>query len=164
MLSPQTQLVFHDATALDSADRMLDPNSNAVDATIFFLFFRSQCSTTRLFLRLYDRNAIDIKALKSHILIQRTSGRKLIAFTISCPFIMTRSFPGFTQTPHSAMLINNDDVLDRVVFLLATVIPFLFFRVTRSIYRSFCSVMDKKGRCCSELSSINEGISLSLVP
>ena len=48
MLSPQSQLVFHDTTTLDPAERMLDPNSDAVNATIAFLFFWSQCATTRL--------------------------------------------------------------------------------------------------------------------
>ena len=37
-LSPQPQLVFHDAAALDAAHCMLDPHSNAVDTAILFLF------------------------------------------------------------------------------------------------------------------------------
>ncbi len=164
MLSPQTQLVLHDTTALDPADRMLDPHSDAINATIVFLFFRGQRSTTRLFLRLDDHKTINIKSLKAHVLIQRTSWWKMVAFTISCPFIMTRSFPGFAQTPHATMLIDDDDVLDCVVFLLAAIIPFLFFWVTWPIYRSLCSVMDTKGRRCSEASTLTEGISLPLVP
>jgi hypothetical protein len=150
-LSPQPQLIFHDAAALDPAHCMLDPHSNAVDTAILFLFFRCQCSTTWLFLWLNDHNPFNLKALKSPILIQLTSCGKLIAFTVCCPFIMTRSFPGFSQTPHSAMLINHDDVLDGVIFLLAAVVPFLFFGITWTIYRSFCSVMDKKGGGCSVL-------------
>ncbi len=35
MLSPQTRLVFHDTAALDPTNRMLDPQSNTIDTTIF---------------------------------------------------------------------------------------------------------------------------------
>src|SRR4028119_1886912 len=164
LLSPQSQLIFHDPAALDPTDRMLDPHSNTIDATISVLLFICQPSSTRLFLWLQNHDAVDVKALKSHILIQGTSWWKMIAFTISCPFIMTRSFPGFSQTPHATMLINNDDVLDCVIFLLAAVIPFLFFWVTWSIYRSFCSVMDKKGRGCSVSPPLNEDVPLPLAP
>ena len=164
MLSPQTQLVFHDTTALDPADRMLDPHSNAVNVTIVFLFFRGQCSTPRLFLRLHDHATVDSKALKAPILIQRTSWWKMVAFTLSCPFIMTCPFPGCSQAPHTTVLVDDDDILDCVVSLLAAIIPFLFFWVTWPIYRSFCSVMEKKGERCSEASTLNEDIPLPLVP
>jgi hypothetical protein len=106
MLSPQSQLVFDDPAALDPADCMLNPHSDAVNATIFFLLFRRQRSTTWFLLWLNDHYPVKLKALKAHILIQRASWWKMIAFTISCPFIMTRSFPGFAQTPHATMLIN----------------------------------------------------------
>jgi hypothetical protein len=95
MLSPQPQLIFHDPAALDSADRMLDPYSNTIDATILVLLCIRQLSSTRLFLWLDDHYAINVKALKAHVLIQGTSYWKMIAFTVSCSFIMTRSFPGF---------------------------------------------------------------------
>ena len=154
MLSPQTQLVLHDPATLDATDRMLDPHSNAIDATIFFLLVSCQLSSTRLFLWLYDHNAINVKALKAPILIQRASWWQLIGFTISCPFIMTRSFPGVAQTPYSTILIDNDDIFDRMTFLLAAIIPFLFFWITWSIYRPLCSVMNKKGVNCSAASLI----------
>ena len=162
MLSPQTQLVFHNTTALDPADRMLDPDSCAVNVTIAFLFLWGQCATTRLFLRLHDHNTVESKTLKAHILIQRASWWKMVAFTISCPFIMTCSFPCFAQAPHAPMLIDDDDVLDCVIFLLTAIIPFLFFWVTWPIYRSLCSIVDKKGERCSEASPLNEGLPLPL--
>jgi hypothetical protein len=152
MLSPQTQLVFHYTTALDPADRMLDPHSDPIDATILVLLFICQFSSTRLFLWLNDHHTVNFKALKSHVLIQLTSCWKMIAFTVSCSFVMTRSFPGLAQTPHSAMLINNDDILDRVILLFAAVIPFLFFWITWPIYRPLRSIMNKKGVDCSEAS------------
>ena len=164
VLSPQTQLIFHDPAALDPADRMLDPHSNTIDATIFVLLFSCQFSSTRLFLWLHNHYAINVKALKAHILIQSTSWWKMIAFTISCPFIMTCPFPGCSQAPHTTVLVDDDDILDCVVSLLAAIIPFLFFWVTWPIYRSFCSVMEKKGERCSEASTLNEDIPLPLVP
>lgn len=151
MLSPQPQLVFHDPAALDPADRMLDPYSNSIDATILVLLCIRQLSSTRLFLWLDDHYAINVKALKAHVLIQRTSCWKMIAFTVSCSFVMTRSFPGFSQTPHSSMLIDHNNVLDCVMFLLTAVIPLLLFGITWTTYRSFCPVMDKRGedaQCC----------------
>ena len=152
IFSPQSQLIFHNATALDTTDRMLYPHSNAVDSTIPLLFFVCQRPTTRLFLWLNDHHAINVKALKAHVLIQLTSHWKLIVKAISCPFIMTCPFPGCSQAPHSTLLIDHDDILDRMVSLLSTIIPFLFFWITWPIYRPLRSIMNKKGVDCSEAS------------
>src|SRR3712207_5024488 len=105
VLSPQTQFVFHNTTSLDAAHCMFYTYSYAVDATVFFFLFYGQLSATRLFLWLYDHNSFQIKALKSHILIQRASSRKLIGFTVSRPFVMARPFPRCSQTPHPNTII-----------------------------------------------------------
>ena len=75
MLSPQSQLVFDDPAALDPADCMLNPHSDAVNATIFFLLFRRQRSTTWFLLWLNDHYPVKLKALKAPILIQETLSR-----------------------------------------------------------------------------------------
>ena len=162
MLSPQTQLVFHDTAALDPTDCMLDPHSNTIDATIFILLFICQFSSTRLFPWLHNHYTIDFKALKAHILIQRTSWWKLIVKAISCPFIMTCPFPGCSQAPHATMLVDDNDVLDRMVSFLPAIIPFLFVWITWSIYRPLGSIMEKKGVDCSA-SSLSVRVSVPLV-
>src|SRR5687767_13644955 len=107
MLTPQTQFVLHDAAALDATDCMLYAHSNAIDATILFLFFWCQCPTTRFLLWLDNYYAINIEALKPHILIQCASCWKVICFAVSRPFIMTCSLPGFSQAPNTTSLINH---------------------------------------------------------
>ena len=163
MLSPQTQFVLHDAAALDAADRMLYANSNAIDPSIFFLVFGCQCTATRFLLWLNDRNVNNIKALKPHILIQCTSSWKLIRFTVSSTFVVTRSFPRFSQTPHANCVINDNDILNRMVSLLSTIVPFLLVWITRSVYWPLCSIMDKKGVEATASSSLTSSGSLAVV-
>ncbi len=126
---------------------MLDSDSNAIDPTIFFLFLVGQLATTRLLLWLDDDNSFYFKALKSHILIQFTACRKLIAFAVCRPFIMTCSFPCLSQTHDMSILVNDDDVLYRIIAFLSAIIPFLFFWIAWAVYRSLCSIVKKKGGC-----------------
>ena len=148
MLSPQTQFVLHDATALDAADCMLYAHANAIDTAIFFLFCGGQVAATRLLRWLDDHNASNSKALESHILIQCAACWKLIRFTISSPFVMTRSFPRRSQAPHANGVINNHDILDRMLPLLSAIVPFLLVWIAWPIYWSLCSIMEKKGVSC----------------
>ncbi len=163
MLSPQTQFVFHDAAALDATDRMFYAHANAIDASVFFLFFCGQVAATRFLLWLDDHNAINLEALKSHILIQYASCWKLIQFTVSSSFVMTCSFPRRSQAPHANSVVNNHDILDRMMSLLSTIVPFLLVGITWPIYWPLCSIMEKKGVVCLEQSTRVSPVSLASV-
>lgn len=154
-VSPQTQFIFHDATSLDATHCMLYPHSDPIDPTVLFLFLVCQLSATRLLLWLDDDHSFYVKALKSHILIQFTPRRKLIPFAVRRPFVMTCPFPRLSQTLDTSILINDDDILDRMVPLLPTVIPFLFFWIAWTIYRPLGSIMKKKGGAFAGTSSLN---------
>ena len=161
VFSPQTQFIFDDATSLDATHCMLYPDPDAIDSTVLFLFLCCQLPTTWLLLWLNDDNTFDIKALKSPILIQCRSCGKLVGLTICCPFVMTGSFPGFSQTPDPSILIYDNNILDRMVLLLAAIIPFLFFRIAWAIYRPLCSIVKINGGALARCSALRSGDVLS---
>ena len=163
MLAPQTQLVLHDAASLDATHHVLYSHSDAIDTTILLLLFVCQCAATRFLLWLDHDNTINGEALKSHILIQYASCGQLIRFTVSCPLVMTRSFPCLAQASHTSRVICHHDILDRILSLLSTIVPFLFFWIARSIYWSICSIVEKKGGEVSEESSLGAFNSSPLV-
>ena len=140
--SPLPKLVFDDTIALDTTDYMFDMHTYPTNASVFFFFFIRKLSTTRLFLRLEDINAFRLEALKSRVLPQRTSRRKLIGFTISNELIMPFAFPRGTQTANATVAISDQHILDRVLPLLSTIIQLLFVWVIGPIYGSFCAVME----------------------
>src|SRR5215210_4138000 len=150
----QTQFVLHDAASLDATHHVLYSYSDAIDTTILFLFFVCQCPATRFLLWLDHHNTINAEALKPHILIQDASCWKLISLTVSCPFVMTCSFPSLSQAPHTSCVICHHDILDRMLSLLSTIVPFLLIWITWAIYWPLCSIVKKKGVCFADFCSI----------
>ena len=142
--SPLPKLVFDDAIAFHTANHVFNVHADAANPTVLCLFFVGQLATTRLLLRLEDRDTRWGEALKSCVLPQVTSFRKVICFTISDALIMTLSFPCCAQTADATTDITDQNVLNRVLLLLSTVIQALFIRITRSIYRALCPIMEKK--------------------
>src|SRR5215212_11129854 len=147
-LSPQTQLIFDDAISFDTTDHVFYPHTNTVDPPIFHLFFGRQFSVARLFLRLDDLHLCNDKPLKPLVLIQLLLWRQFIRFIIGKPFIMPPALTRHAQTAHFACFICEQQILYRMLLLLSTIIQFLFIRVTRSFYRAFCPILDKKGESC----------------
>ncbi len=143
--SPLPKLVFDDAIALHTANHVFNMHTDATNPAIFFLFFVRKFAPTWLFLRLEDPDAFRSESLKACVLPQCTSFGKLICFTINDVFIMSFPFPGGTQTSNATEAISHQNILDRVLLLLSAIIQLLFIWVTWPIYRSFCSIMEKKG-------------------
>jgi hypothetical protein len=159
--SPLSKLVFDDPITLDAADHMFNMHSDATYPTIFFFFFLRQLSTTRLFLRLEDRDTFWPEALKSCVLPQDTPWREVIAFTVCDPLVMPFPFPCSTQTANTPEAISNQNSLDSVLPLLSTIMQELFIWVRRSIYWSFSSIMEKKGWSWMSRASVSEASSVS---
>ena len=151
--SPLPKRVFDDAIALDTADHVFNMHADATYPAILFFVFLCQFAPSRLFLWLQNRDAFWGEALKARVLAQQTSLRKVIRFTVDDAFVMPFAFPGSTQTAHAPTAIRDHHVLDGVLPLLSAVIPLLFIGVTRPIYRSFSSIMEKKGVPCTGLPS-----------
>ena len=142
---PIAQLVFDDPTALHTAHRMLDPHLLARYTTIVLLLLRSQLSTTWLLCWLLNQDSLRCKPLKSHVLIQHTSRRKKVHFFIHKRFVMPSSGIRPTQKVDLALVIDQQNVLDRIALLLATVILSLFIPIYWALDRAFGAIMIKKG-------------------
>src|SRR3712207_9313461 len=46
--------------------------------------------------------------------------------------------------------VNQHEVLERMAALLATIIPCLFFRVARTMYRALRAIMEQRGACSAD--------------
>src|SRR5919199_443631 len=144
-LSPQAQLVFDDPIALNTANDMLNKHADTVNPMVLFFLLGGQLSTTWLFLGLENYDTRDLHPLEAFILEQRAPSRQLIGFTVSCPLIMTCALPRCSQTADTCTVIDDHDILDRMLAPLSAIIQLLFVGVAWSIYGTFRSVMDKKG-------------------
>ncbi len=142
---PVADLVFHDPTAFDTTDRMLDPHFLARNATVCFFLCWCEFPAARLFRRLLDRHHRDCKSLKSHVLIEHTPSGQYIVFVINNGFLMP--FPSMrrAQKLNRTLVIDEQNIFDRMTFLLSTVIFCLFIRVYGSLDGTFGAIMIKKG-------------------
>lgn len=144
MFSPESKLVFDNPIAFYTPNDMFNTHTYLIDPSIFFLFFARQLAAARLFLRLYDSYACYRKALKSQVLIQDTLFRKCIGFIISQPFIVPFPFICCSQTTDSTGVVNDDNILYRMLFFLSTIVQALFVGIEWSIYWAFCAVVEEK--------------------
>ncbi len=141
--SPLPKLVFDNSISFDTANHMFDIHTYAANASVFCFFFIRKLSTTRLFLWLKDLDAIRSEPLKSCVLSQRTAHRKLIGFTVNAIRIMAFAFPRRTQTGNVSITITNQYIFYGMLLRLAAIIQLLFIGVRGTIYRSFCSILEK---------------------
>lgn len=146
---PVAQLVFDDPAALHAAHRVLDPHLFARYATIFFFLLLGQLTTTRLLPGLLNLHLLRGKSLKSPILVEHTPCRKHIHFFIRKRLVMPSSGIGCTQKADLTLVIDHQDVLDRMALLLATVIFSLFVAIYWALDRTFGAIMIKKGASSS---------------
>lgn len=144
-ISPVAEFVLDDAAALHAPDRVLNPHPLAGNAAVFVFLFSRQLPTTRLLGGLLDHDVDDRETLKAHILIQDASAREGVRFFIHQGFIMPLARIRSTQKADDTAFINQENVLDRVPFLLATVILALFIRIYRSLDGPFGAILIKKG-------------------
>lgn len=144
-LSPQAQLVFDDPIALNTANYMLNKHADTVNPMVLFFLLGGQLSTTWLFLGLENDDTLDLHPLEAFILEQRAPNRQLVGFTVSCPLIMTCALPRCSQAANICTVIDDQNVLNRMLALLSAIIQLLFVGVAWSIYGAFRSIMDKKG-------------------
>jgi hypothetical protein len=142
---PGAQLVLHDPTALHTAHRMLDPHLLARHTMILLFLLRRQLSTTGFLCWLLNAHVLKGKSLKSHVLVEYTSGRKGIRFIIHKRFVMPFPSRRPAQEPNLTLLIDQQTILHRVTRLLATVILVLFVCFYWTLDGAFRAIMIKKG-------------------
>ena len=88
---------------------------------------------------------MQVKSLKSGILVEQTCRWKRILRFIGDTLIVHPPFVGVAQKADGAELIDDKDIFERMAFLLAAVIQFSISFITRTINRTFYAIMDKRG-------------------
>lgn len=123
---------------------MLNADSYTRQLSIFVFLFRRQFTTTWFLGRLLDRNVEDREALKAQILIQDTLGGKHIVFLVGHRFIMPGAFIGAAEKAHAAIVRNQEQIFERMLFLFPAVMEALFVHIDRSVDRAFRPIMKKR--------------------
>ena len=111
----------------------------------FSSFSCGEGSIARLLLWLHNLDARQGKSLKSGVLIENARVWKGVSRFIRNTFIVNPSFVGVTQKVNRAKLINDENVLKRMSFLLTAVIQLPVDFVAWTANGTFYAVMDKKG-------------------
>ena len=108
-------------------------------------FLRREGSIARLLLWLHNLDSRQGKSLISGVLIENARVWKGVSRFIRNTFIVDPSFVGVTQKVNRAKLIDDENVLKRMSFLLTAVIHLPVDFVAWTANGTFYAVMDKKG-------------------
>ena len=146
---------MNDTIDFHTANTVLDQYPDVRYPLVVGFFVIGQCSVAWLLLGLEDDHARQRKALKATILSKHAPLWQRIPSLIGNPFIMGLPFIRRAQEPDRAPRIHHQHVFDRMVFLFATVVDFLFIGVFWPCYRSFGAVMAKKGGASGSRSAVS---------
>jgi hypothetical protein len=147
--------IVDDTVDFYTATTVLDQHPDVRDPLVLGFFVISQCAVAWLLLGLEDRHSRQREALKATILPKHTSFWQTILGFIGNPFIMHSSCIRGAQEEDSPTRIYQQHILDRMVFLLATVVDFLLIGIFRSCYRPFRSIVAKKGGASGSSCSVS---------
>ena len=143
---PAPDLVFNNSIPFHTPYGMLDPNPNLGNESIVFRVFWSQFFASRFLSGLNDDHTCDGEPLKACILEQDAALRKGIACFIRSLFVMLLAFAGGGEETDLALRVDDDDVFDRMLFLLATIVLFLKLLVLGARNGPFRAIMKVDGQ------------------
>lgn len=146
MFAPQAQRVFDDTAAFHTSNHVFDPHTNTTNAAVRRVFVHGQCTTTGLFRGLLLQHPRHGKALKAPVVIEDAIWWQAIVFLVSKAFIMPLPFIRRAETTNTAIFGNEHHLFDGMVLVLPTIGECLFISIGWSIYGSFGSIMEKRGR------------------
>lgn len=150
-----TDDIVDDTINFHTANTMLNQHPDVRYPLVVGFFVIGQCAVAWLLLGLEDDHAWQRETLKPTILSKHTPFWQAILGFIRNPFIMRFPLISRAQEPYAPSRIYNDHIFDGMLFLLATVVDFLFIAVFRSCYRSFGSIMAKKGGASGSRSAVS---------
>lgn len=128
-----------------TTNTVLDQHPDMRYPLVVGFFLIGQCAVAWFLLGLEDDHTWQREPLKPTILPQHAAFWQAILSFIGNPFVMRFAFIRRAQEPDPPVGIHNDDILDGMVFLLATVVDFLLEGIFRSCYGSFGCIVAKKG-------------------
>src|SRR5262245_48464812 len=144
-LLPQPDAVFHNATTLDAAVDMLDPQPPLVEHLVGQVLLQGELRTAGLLRRHEDLHLRERERQKAQILQQPTPSREWVGGGLRDAQIMDPAAVGVAQKEDDEERIDEQDIFDGVVLFLATITFFLFSRVLGADDAPFRPVMGKRG-------------------
>jgi len=144
-LLPQADPVLHDATTLDAAVDMLDPESPLVEHLIGQVLLQGELRTAGLLRRHEDLHLRERERQKAQILQQPTPSREWGGGSLRDAQIMAPAAVGVAQQEDDEERIDEQDIFDGVVLFLAAITRGLLRRVLGADDAPFGPVMGKRG-------------------
>ena len=141
----ETDVVFDNPIAFHPTNRVFNADPDRRDRAIGRFLRRGEFSPRRCFLRLDNGDPVEDKALETHILVEATTLWQGIALQFSQVFIVCLPFIGGTQEADVTALIDHEEVLDRVAFLLAAVVVLLVLGIGGAVDRALSAIMPTRG-------------------
>jgi len=145
VLLPQADPVFHNATPLDTAVDMLNPEPTLVECLVGPFLLQGQLPTAWLLRRHEDRHLRERERQEAQILQQPTPSRKRVGGSLRDAQIMGTAAVGVAQKEDREEGIDQQDIFDGVVFLLPAITLLLFNRVLGVDDAPLGAVMGKRG-------------------
>src|SRR5262252_5513794 len=144
-LLPQADPVFHNATALDTAVDMLDPEPPLVERLVGQVLLQGQLPTAGLLRRHEDLHLRKREGQEAEILQQPTPRREGVGSGLRDAQIMDPAAVGIAQKEDREPGIDEQDIFDGVVFFLAAITCLLCTRILGADDAPFGPVMGKRG-------------------
>jgi hypothetical protein len=141
----KTDFILHDPVTFHPTNRVFNADSDGGNTTIRGLLRGGEVSSRRFFLGLDDHDVLQTESLEALLLIQTAAKGQGIPSQLCQALIRGVAFTGVTQETHVTGLVNDAEVVERVAFLLATVILLLLLRVGRALDWTFGAIMPKWG-------------------
>jgi hypothetical protein len=142
---PQADAVFDNPAALDTTVHMLDSQPPLVEYLIGQLLLQGQLLTAWLLRRHQDLDLGECERQEAQILSQPTSGREWVGSGLRDAQIMDTAAVGVAQKKDDEQGIDEQDVLERMVFFLPAIAVRLCRRVLGADDAPFGAVMGKRG-------------------
>jgi len=144
-LLPQAHPVFHNATALDAAVDMLDPQPPLVERLVGQVLLQGQLRTAWFLRRHEDLHLGEREGQEAQILQQPTPSREGVGSGLRDAQIMDPTAVGVAQKEDDEERIDEQDIFDGVVLFLPAITLMLFHRVLGPDDAPFRAVMGKRG-------------------
>jgi hypothetical protein len=141
----EAEFVFHDPIVFHPTNGVFNPDSDRRDPSIGGLLRRRECTSPGFFLGLDDGAPSQDASLETHLLVETTPKRQVIARQFREAFTMCLARIGRTQEAHGTGRIDHEQVFDRVALLLAPVRLLLLLGIARTVAWSLSTIMLKRG-------------------
>lgn len=161
---PQPDAVFDDTTALDTAVDVLDPEPPLVERLVGQVVLQGQPRTAGFLRRHEDRYARERERQDAQILQHPTPGREWGGGGLRNAQIMPTAAVGVPEKEAEEQGIDQQDIFDRVIALLAAITRLLCHRVLGADDAPFRPVLGTRGTGSSASGTPTVAVSASATP